>query len=470
MPGFAACIAAPWEERARSRGHLRFMKLLLHAAALASAAIVLSACSARGVPALPPEPGDAVVQSLTQSGIGKIKHVVWVVQENRSFNDMFEGYPGADTASSGKESDGATIRLQPISLKTQYEIDHSAESMFSACDGTGNLPGTKCTMDGFNNEVQYSGPLNGQYAYVPHAESKPYWDMAHEWVLADRMFASQLDESFVAHQYIVAGQAASSVNVPFFYWGCGGGESDQVQLITLRRKVRGTQRPCFDYQTLGDELDGAHLSWRFYTSYFRTPFSGLWSGYQAVRHIFRGPDWKLDIITPQSRFLRDVKSGQLASFTWITPLCRESDHPACGHGDGPSWVTSVVNAVGESKFWNSTVIFVQWDDWGGFYDPVPPPYKDYDGLGFRVGLIAISPYAKQNYISHVQYETASVLRFAEDLFGLPQLSEADARATSPAADCFDFSQSPRKFVPIKAPKNAAYFLNMPDDPRIPDEQ
>jgi phospholipase C len=89
-------------------------------------------------------------------------------------------------------------------------------------------------------------------------------------------------------------------------------------------------------------------------------------------------------------------------------------------------------------------------------------------LGFRVGLIVISPYAKHDYVSHVQYETASVLRFAEDTFGLAQLSDADARATSPAANCLDFNQAPRKFVPIKAPLTAAFFLHQPLDPRIPD--
>ena len=176
------------------------------------------------------------------------------------------------------------------------------------------------------------------------------------------------------------------------------------------------------------------------------------------------------MITPQKKFLTDVRAGKLANFTWVTPLCADSDHPECGSGLGPSWVASVVNGVGESKFWKTTVIFVQWDDWGGLYDHVPPPYKGYDGLGFRVPLIVISPYAKKNYVSHVQYETASVLRFAEDLFGLAQLSAADTRATSPAADCLDLSQAPRKFVPIKAPKDESYFLNQPNDNRIPDEQ
>ena len=431
--------------------------------------LALAACAAPPQPSLPLQP-QSLLQSVENTGAGKIRHVVWVIQENRSFDDLFKGYPGADTVSSGQNSRGQTVELQPISLRTQYEIDHSAFAMFDACDGTGKLPGTKCRMDGFDREMQFGGPPNGQYAYVPRHESKPYWDMAHEWVLADRMFASQLDESFVAHQYVIAAQAQSSVDVPTWYWGCTGGKTDEVEILKQDRHYGGEQRPCFDYETLGDELDHAGLPWRFYTSRYRVPMSGLWSGYQAVRHIVRGPDWKTDIVTPQKTFLSDVRAGKLARFTWITPLCHESDHPACGGGAGPSWVASVVNAIGESKFWNSTVVFVQWDDWGGLYDHVPPPKKDYDGLGFRVPLIVISPYAKQNYVSHVQYETASVLRFAEDLFGLPQLAQADQRATSPAADCFDFNQPPRKFVPIQAPLRPEYFLADPGDDRIPDEQ
>jgi phospholipase C len=447
------------------------MKRLLEVAAVSVAICALAGCSA--VPNPSPVPfagGNEMAQSLFSSGAGKIQHVVYVVQENRSFDDLFAGYPGADTVSSGKDSSGGRIQLRRVSLKKAYEIDHSAFAMFAACDGRGKLPGTKCRMDGFDRENQYGGPKHGQYVYVPRAESKPYWDMAHEWVLADKTFASQLDESFVAHQYIIAAQAQSSVDIPDFSWGCEGGKTDEVQTITRKRTHGPVQRPCFDYETLGDELDKAGLQWRFYTSRYRVPMSGLWSGYQAVRHIFHGPDWKSDIITPQRRFLTDVRAGKLATFTWITPLCPDSDHISCGGGLGPSWVTSVVNAVGESKFWKTTAIFVQWDDWGGLYDHVSPPYEGYDSLGFRVPLIVISPYAKKNYVSHVQYETASVLRFAEDLFGLGQLSAADARAASPAGDCFDFSQPPRTFEPIEAPQGEAFFLGQPNDDRIPDDQ
>jgi phospholipase C len=439
--------------------------------ALSAAAAGLAACSIGSAPAptLLPREND-VLRGLASSGAGKIQHVVWIVQENRSFDDMFQGYPGADTASSGKTSLGQRIKLRPASLKDVYEIDHSAHAMFEACDGRGELPGTRCRMDGFNLEQLYGGFPDGQYVYVPHSETKPLFDIAHEFVLADRMFASQLDESFVAHQYIIAAQARSSVNVPDSFWGCEGPASDEVATITHQRTYGYAQRPCFNYKTLGDELDGAGLSWRFYTSSYQKPVSGYWSGYQAVKHIFHGPDWRKDIIMPQKRFLHDVKAGELADFTWITPLCPDSDHPICGGGYGPSWVTALVDAIGESKFWKTTAVFVQWDDWGGMYDHVPPPHRGYDGLGFRVPLIVISPYALKDKVVHTQYETASVMRFAEDLFGLDQLTDADKRATSPAADCFDFSKPPRKFVPIKAPKGPEFFLQQPNDGMIPDEQ
>ena len=429
----------------------------------AALAVALSGCSSGGSSILPYMQSGAVFQELGASGAGKIKHVVYIVQENRSFDNLFQGYPHADTVSSGQDSKGDTIQLQPVSLSKQYEIDHSAQAMFAACNGTGKLPGTDCRMNGFDNELSFGGPTNPEYVYVPHDESKPYFDMAHEGVLADRMFQSQLDESFVAHQYVIAAQAAWSVNLPNGSWGCEGGKNDTISTITRDRNPNGPPiEACYDYQTLGDELDAAKLPWRFYASTYGSKSSGdgaVWSSYQAVRHIYKGPDWKKDVVSPNWKFITDVRAGKLASFTWITPVCTDSDHVNCPGGYGPSWVAALVNAVGKSKFWNSTAIFVQWDDWGGLYDHVPPPYAGRDGLGFRVPLLIISPYAKHNYVSHVQYETASVLRFAEDLFGLGQLAAADKRATSPAADCFDFNQKPRPFVKIKAPLPAKFFMN-----------
>jgi phospholipase C len=397
-----------------------------------------------------------------------IAHVVIIIQENRSFDNLFQGYPGADTVPSGKDSSGKTITLAPVSLARRYVIDHSFSAMVAACQGTGKVPGTKCRNDGFDLEQSFGGPNHPQYVYVPHNESKPYFDMANEWVLADRMFQSHLDESFVSHQYLIAAQAQSSIDLPGGYWGCDGGPSDTVATITPGRRGGPPQQACFDYTTLGDELDNAKLTWRFYSSNINDNTDYVWSGYQAVKHIRFGPDWKQDVITPQTQFITDVGAGTLENVTWITPVCANSDHVNCGGGFGPSWVTSLVNAVGKSKFWDSTAIFVMWDDWGGLYDHVPPPHLDYDGLGFRVPLLIISPYAKHGHVSHVRYETGSILRFAEDVFGLGQLAASDTRANSPAKDCFDFTKPPRKFVPIKAPKGPSFFMHQRPDSRAPD--
>jgi phospholipase C len=434
-------------------------------------ALALAGCALGSQQPIPYMRGSTALRSLEGTGAGKISHVVFIIQENRSFDDMFQGYPGADTVKSGKDSYGNTIQLRPIGLAIPYDVDHSAEAFFEACNGTGKIPGTDCRMDGFNLEQASGGPPNPQYVYVPHKDSKPYWDMAREWVVSDRTFTSQLDESFVAHQYTIAAQADHTVNIPTGQWGCGGGRRDKIATIGRDRTIGGEfVKPCFDYRTLADELDAAGLSWRYYASTYGSGGSSgaaAWSGFQAVKHIRDGPGWK-NVISPNWKFITDVRAGKLAGFTWVTPVCDDSDHVACFGGYGPSWVAALVNTVGQSKFWDSTAIFVIWDDWGGIYDHVPPPYVGRDGLGIRVPLLIISPYAKQHYVSHVQYETASVLRFAEDLFGLHQLHTADARAMSPARDCFDFKQKPRAFVKIHAPKPPRFFMHQNGNEPAPD--
>jgi phospholipase C len=173
---------------------------------------------------------------------------------------------------------------------------------------------------------------------------------------------------------------------------------------------------------------------------------------------------------PNTQFFDDVEKGRLRAVSWVTPSCANSDHAGCGSNTGPSWVASLVNAIGESQYWNSTAIFIMWDDYGGWYDPVPPQMVDYDGLGLRIPLLIVSPYAKNGYVSHVQYEHGSILKFAEDIFGLPRLSASDTRANSPEADAFDFNQPPRPFRKIAAPHGEQYFRNQPPDLRPPDTQ
>jgi phospholipase C len=245
--------------------------------------------------------------------------------------------------------------------------------------------------------------------------------------------------------------------------------------------------PCWDPTTLADEIDAAGLSWAFYAAPVKgggsfscggsdirsdrsTHRVGLWSAYQAIKHICYGADWSADVFSPPSQFLSDIAKKQLRNVTWITPTCANSDHAGCNSDTGPSWVTSVVNAIGESQFWDTTAIFILWDDPGGWFDPVAPQYLDNDGLGDRVPLLVISPYAKQNYVSHVNYEFGSILRFTEDQFGLKRLGVSDSRANSPQGDCFNFSQSPRRFVPFSSSHTRSYFLHQPPDIRPPDTE
>jgi phospholipase C len=424
----------------------------------------------------------------------KIDHIVIVVQENRSLNNLFYDYPNAQTKKSGKDSKGQMIKLQPIGLATRWDITHNEQGFLAACHGHGPIPGTNCRMDGFDKEgwqCDTAGypkcPIKyPPYSYVPHDEILPYLTMAQQYVLASQMYTSNFDaSSYVSHQYIIAGQAGQTLNYPLANWGCPGGKHDTIPWIKVNppRQYGGTIRDCFDYKTLGDELDKKGDTWAFYANSLGTAVSktcgkgtdgpayvehGIWSSYQAVSHICYGPDWDNDIITPPQQFLTDVKGGMLRDVTWITPTCANSDHPGCDSDTGPSWVASVVNAVGKSKFWKSTVIFIFWDDYGGFYDSFPPKYLDYDGLGIRVPLLIVSPYAKKGFVSHTRYEHGSILRFIEDRFGLAQLAATDKRATSPALDCFDFSKPPRKFVPIKSKYDESFFLHQPPDYRPPD--
>jgi phospholipase C len=284
------------------------------------------------------------------------------------------------------------------------------------------------------------------------------------------MFTSMIDaSSFTSHQYIIAGQSNSSVDFPSLLWGCGGGSTDVISTLTHQRTIGQSIPVCFNDQTLGDELDAAHLSWGYYTSGLEA--SGyMWNAYRAIRHIRYGPDWKDNVIIPQSKFLKIVDAGQLPNVSWVTPTCKNSDHANCDSNHGPAWVTSLVNAVGESKYWKSSAIFIFWDEYGGWYDHAAPKMLDYDGLGLRVPLLIISPYAKKGYVSHVQYEHGSILKFVEDQFGLARLAASDTRATSPQEDAFDFSKPPRAFTPIPSAFDKAYFEKEPLDPRPVDTE
>jgi phospholipase C len=392
----------------------------------------------------------------------QIQHVVILIQENRTVDNLFQGYPGADTVPAGMDSTGQSIPLQPIGFRVGFDIKHGLNGFLASWDNGKN--------DGFDLEGTVGntqGYPHPEYGYVPAVQTQDYVNIAHQYVLGDRMFASNLDASFAAHQYLIAGQAGNAVNIPNGPWGCGS--SSMVPTITMQRTIGPTEHPCFDYTTLADELDSVGQSWHMYAPQPHDP-AWNWTAFHAIKHIYRQPEWFANVTWPETNVLTDVAAGRLAAVTWIIPSFTYSDHSGSHSAQGPKWVTSVVNAIGQSPFWNTTAIIVVWDDWGGWYDHVSPPQVDFDGLGFRVPLLVISPYAKQGYVSHVQYEFGSILKFVENNWGLSAMAASDARATSIGPDCFLFNAPPRPFTPFATTMKPSDFLREPPSDRPPDDE
>jgi phospholipase C len=398
-------------------------------------------------------------------GANGIDHVVIAIQENRSFDNLFHGFPGADTASTGLIHTGQRVTLQQVPLTVSYDLRHHMSDFINAYDGG--------KMDGFDLEKRLGGPDLPEYGYVRPSDVQEYWDLAKRYTLGDHMFPSQIDASFSAHQYLIAGQTAGAVDTPSAVpWGCDAPGGTTVPTVVTGRSLGPGVFPCFDYQTLGDLLDRAGATWRYYAPALNAgngDYGGqIWVAYDAVRHIRYGPDWQSDNSSPETAFLTDVKNGHLANVTWIAPDFLNSDHPGVPSDTGPAWIASIANTIGASKFWNSTVLLVVWDDWGGWYDHVPPPQLDLHGLGIRVPLIVVSPFAKRGYVSHDQYEWGSVLGFVEQTFGLHALAASDSRA-DPLTDCFNFTQKARPYQAIRSRKSPDDFIREIPSGKPPDD-
>jgi len=407
-----------------------------------------------------------------------IDHLVIIIQENRSFDNVFHDFPGADSADTGLIHTGARVKLIPVPFTVQWDVGHSFADFLRAYDNG--------KMDQY--DLEHIGPWPGvvgkkvitphpEYASLPREEVQPYWEMARRYVLADRAFQSNLDQSFAAHLYLIAGQAGRSADIPTGRpWGCDAMAETWVLTMDDHRKKGPLVYPCFTFPTLADELDAHGLTWRYYAPHVspdtrwrqvlrmhgmrRIPgdpdFGQMWSAFDAIAPVRYGSEWATNVVSPETRVLSDVRNGALANVTWVVPDMKNSDHSSSQSASGPDWVASIVNAIGRSPFWYRTAIVVVWDDSGGWYDHVPPPQLDYDGLGNRVPMIVISPYAKRGYVSHTQYEFGSILKFAEERFGLRALAASDSRAND-LMDCFDFSAPARAFAPIPTRVNTAQF-------------
>jgi phospholipase C len=370
-------------------------------------------------------------------------------------------------------SKGKKVALQPIDLTAPYDLSHKHSAWVNDYDDG--------KMDGFNLESENclrrdkkKCPPRGlaPYGYVPQSEIKPYWDLAQQYTIADEMFETSEGPSFPAHQYLVSGTSAISNTSTYKasenasdesdigkQGGCDSLPSTTVETIDPYGSEDYSVFPCFDRISIFDLLDAQSVSWRFYQA-FAGP--GQWHGPDAIKDIWQSPDYNKEVLYPSPKILKDIASGHLAKVVYVTPIAQSSDHPGVNNGSGPSWVASVVNAIGESKYWNSTAIIVVWDDWGGWYEDVPPTIYNSFEDGFRVPMLVISPYAKSGYVSHVTYEFGSILKFIEKTFDLPSMGTTDVRAND-LSDCFTYGGSPRAFKKIPTPFSPQYFLDRPID-------
>ncbi|MFY9664738.1 MAG: alkaline phosphatase family protein [Candidatus Cybelea sp.] len=437
----------------------------------------------------------ALLSSAGGSASQYLSHVIVIIQENRSFENFFAGYPGANAPVSGcavpapgqratpagrrgvggersKTAYGCPphdvmVPLRPVTFETNSDLNHNWHSSIIDWHHGG--------MDGFSKRKDGKSRGYPAYEYVEHSQIAPYWTIAEQYVLADAMFPTEFGGSFTAHLTLVAGtddiELPGEAEVDFPNAApddCDSPPGTKSSYLTQNRKEHFYKGPfpCFDqFNTIAQVLDSAGISWQIYAS--KIIDAGFWEPFEAIKYVRYGQDWSKDIIAPQTRVLLDAGNGHLASVDWVTPSKQDSDHPADLSDTGPSWVASVVNAIGESAYWPSSAIVILWDDWGGFYDNAPPPQLDYRGLGIRVPCLIISPYAKKKYVSHVQYEYGSILRFIEEVYGIPPGSigptvegYTDERATS-LDDAFDFTQKPRQFVPIPSKYPTSYFLHEP---------
>jgi phospholipase C len=418
------------------------------------------------------------------------------MQENRSVDNLFHGFPGADTVSSG-DGHGKKYTLKPVSLANGWDISHGHTQFLEDYD-RGKNDGWDLEFDKFKQSCKnpfnepncwlFYGPpyLRFAFSYVPRSETAPYWTMASQYAFGDRTFASNNGPSYPSHQYMISGQSGHVADNPGTGpWGCDAPPTATTMVLKYGTthppafspptglEINGPF-PCFQYASIAQALDQHGISWGYYAPAPGANGGVVWSAFDAIWAVRFGTDWTDNVKSPETRVLNDVASRTLPQVVWVTPAFVNSDHAGSNSATGPQWVASIVNAIGQSPYWSTTAIVILWDDWGGWYDHVVPRQypnpqtRVYEGLGYRVPLIVVSPYAKHGYVSHQRHEIASSLHFIESVFGLPSLGGADARADD-LSDMFDFSQSPVPFQPIPARMKAADFLRQPPSFKAPDD-
>ena len=325
-----------------------------------------------------------------------------------------------DGATSGVTSTGQTVSLSamPDAYTAPY-LCNSWECAIEAIDGG--------KMDRF--DLISDGTLNS-YTQVSEAENSNYWKYARRFALADQYFTSVHGPSLPNHLFVVAAQSGGAIDNggnPGDGKFCDGTPAGLVKVMDQQGNIT-LQSPCFEIPILPDALDGAGISWKFYADEGDVLY--------MINHIRNGLAWKTNVV-PSAQFLEDAKSGQLPAVSWVIPNGSDSEHPPASMCEGENWVVGILNALMQESAWASSAVFITWDDFGGFYDHVSPPQVDGFGLGPRVPLLIVSPFAKPGYVSHEVYEHSSILKFVETRYGLQPLTNRD-RAASDMLDSFDF--------------------------------
>ena len=397
--------------------------------------------------------------------IHKIKHVVVIMQENRSFDSYFGTFPGADGIPKGvclPDPRNGGCRRPWVDHHDSNGNDPHAEIPFRADVDGGKMDGFVAQAD--KELCRSSGPCHPDVmGYHVGSDIPNYWAYAKNFVLQDHMFEAAGSWSLPAHLYEVSGWSAKCSN-PDDPMSCTGSEMPPD---------RNASHPTpFAWTDLTWLLHKNHVSWGYYldhgavSDHHQNGVWVIWNPLPGFTDVHK--DGQLGGIRALSTFYRQAKAGTLPKVSWVSPDLRDSEHGPALVSTGQAYVTRVINAVMRSPDWKSTAIFLTWDDWGGFYDNVPPPTVDHQGYGIRVPAMLISPYAKRGYIDSQTLTTDAYLKFIEDDFlGGARLDPAtdgrrdsrpDVRESASAlgdlTNDFDFTQQPlRPMVLDPCPAN-----------------
>ncbi len=454
-----------------------------------------------------------------EAGFAGFQHIVIVVQENRTPDNLFFALCGKPRRCSvnpnskqydiqtahwlDKHAADGTREPFAVPLANNYSATHDHSAFVNQCDLDAHSG--QCLMDAAGDVRCNKGncPANASFAYVENADGilDPYLALARQYGWANFMFQTNQGPSFPAHQFIFGATSAPSQaddHAGYFVSenkidkgkdGCTAKSTETVPVIDPYGNEDPKNRvfPCFERTTLADLLDADQSSWKYYA-----PTAGsMWNAPNAIAHICvpengdcTGTSWAQNVDLVPADVLTDIANCQLRNVAWVIPTGQNSDHPLGNTGGGPSWVASIVNAVGtsrcknadQSSYWDSTAILVTWDDWGGWYDHEAPEFLPYpEGgyqYGFRVPFLFISAHTPKGYIDNRRNDFGSIVRFVESNFGIGEgaLTFADARATGDLWEFVDKEQAPRRFRKIRAPLSERYFIEDNSPPTPPDDE